>query len=176
MLNAKTATVFLLFALTMPVANWLIGNVGTTCIPDGPCLIPVGFGLTAPSGVLMIGLALVLRDWLHELAGWKVAAFAVLIGAVLSFLTSNPFLALASATAFLVAEMCDLLVYAPLRKKGRHVAVLASGVVGAAVDSVLFTYIAFGSLEFSAGTTLAKVYASVLVAAYFYARLRRAVV
>jgi len=49
--------VFVIFALTIPTANWLIGNVGTVCIPDGPCLIPVGFGLMAPSGVLMIGVA-----------------------------------------------------------------------------------------------------------------------
>lgn len=173
MLNWKTLTAFLLFALTIPAANWLIGNVGTTCVPDGPCLIPVGFGLMAPSGVLMIGLALVLRDWLHELAGWKVATLAVVVGAALSFITSNPYIAVASALAFLVAEMCDLLVYTPLRKKGRDIAVLASGVVGAAVDSALFTYVAFGSLEFSAGTTLAKIYASLAVAAYFYARTRR---
>jgi hypothetical protein len=50
------------YALTIPAANWMIGNVGTFCVPDGPCLIPLGFGLMAPSGVLMIGLALVLRD------------------------------------------------------------------------------------------------------------------
>ena len=50
------------FALCIPSANWLIGNVGTICASDGPCLIPVAPGLTAPSGVLMIGLALVLRD------------------------------------------------------------------------------------------------------------------
>ena len=56
------------FIACVPAANWLIGNLGTVCVPQGPCLIPVtpGFngsgGLTAPSGVLMVGLALVLRD------------------------------------------------------------------------------------------------------------------
>jgi len=34
-----------LFALTIPAANWLIGNVGAECIPNGPCMVPVGFGL-----------------------------------------------------------------------------------------------------------------------------------
>ena len=61
---------FALFALTVPAANWLIANVGT-CMPNGPCLIPVGFGLMAPSGVLMIGAALVLR----ELASGRLARF-----------------------------------------------------------------------------------------------------
>ena len=47
------------FGLCIPAANWLIGNAGTVCVPNGPCLIPVAPGLMAPSGVLMIGLALV---------------------------------------------------------------------------------------------------------------------
>ncbi len=28
------------FVATIPAANWLIGNLGTTCVPNGPCLIP----------------------------------------------------------------------------------------------------------------------------------------
>lgn len=161
---------FAAFAATIPAANWLIGNIGTTCIPDGPCLIPVGFGLMAPSGVLMIGLALVLRDLLHELAGlrWSVAAIA--IGAALSLLVSAPAIALASAVAFTIAELADLVVYTPLRERGKALAVIASGLVGATVDSALFVLIAFGSLELAGGTVLAKVYASALVAAFLASR------
>src|SRR5690606_15323558 len=51
-----------LFALTIPAANWLIGHVGVQFDPHGPHLIPVGFDLMAPSGVLMVGLAFTLRD------------------------------------------------------------------------------------------------------------------
>ena len=152
------------YGATIPAANWLIGNVGTTCIPQGPCLIPVGFGLMAPSGVLMIGLALVLRDAVHESLGARWAFAAVLLGAALSLLFSPPALAVASAAAFLVAELCDMAVYARLRRNGRALAVAASGVVGAALDSALFVWLAFGSFEFSAGTTLAKIYASAAVA------------
>lgn len=161
-----------LFALTMPLANYLIGNVGTECIPNGPCLIPVGFGLMAPSGVIVIGLALVLRDWLQELTNWKWSAFAVIIGGVLSFLTSNPFLALASALSFITAEMLDLAVYTPLRKAGKHIAVLASGIVGAFADSLLFVYLAFGSFDFSLGTTMGKLYATVAVSLCLYTRIK----
>lgn len=167
---------FAIFAATIPAANWLINNVGTTCILNGPCLITVGFGLMAPSGVLMIGLALVLRDWLHELAGWRWSFVAVLVGGALSLLFSPPALAIASAAAFTLAEMADLAVYAKLRAKGKAVAVMASQIVGAALDSALFVYLAFGSLDFSAGTTLAKIYAGVVVAAYLWARQRRAVI
>jgi len=159
---------FALFTLTIPLANWFISNIGTTCIPDGPCLIPVGFGLMAPSGVLFIGLALVLRDWLQELTNWKWSVAAVLVGGLLSLLTSSPFIAVASAVAFVVAELFDLGVYTPLRQKGKHFAVIASGIVGAFVDSLLFVWLAFGSVELSLGTAVAKIYASLAVAAYLY--------
>lgn len=157
-------TVFFLFLLTVPIANWLIGNVGTQCVPDGPCLLPVGLGLMAPSGVLIIGLALVLRDWLHELAGWRWSVVAVFAGAGLSLAFSPPEIAISSAVAFTVAEIADLSVYTPLRRKSRPFAVMASQVVGAIIDSMIFVYLAFGSLEFSAGTALAKIYAGAIVA------------
>ena len=155
---------FVAFAATIPAANWLIGNVGTECIPQGPCLIPVGFGLMAPSGVLMIGLALVLRDWLHEAAGRWWALFAVLLGGVLSLLFSPPALAIASACAFVVAELADFFVYARLRTRNLPAAVMASQVVGAFVDSALFVVLAFGSFDLSLGTTVAKLYAGAMVA------------
>src|SRR3546814_1515579 len=36
------------FTACVPAANWMIGNLGTVCVPDGPCLIPVAPGITAP--------------------------------------------------------------------------------------------------------------------------------
>lgn len=161
---------FFLFMLTVPIANYMIGNVGTVCLDNGPCLIPVGFGLMAPSGVLLIGLALVLRDWLQDLTNWRWSAVAVFLGAIISWLTSDPFVAVASAVAFFTAEMLDLAVYTPLREKGKSLAVLASGIVGSFVDSMLFVYLAFGSLDFSVGNTVGKLYATALVAALFYIR------
>ena len=166
---------FLGFALCMPLANWLIGNVGTVCVPDGPCLVPVGFGLMAPSGVLVVGLALVLRDAVHETLGAKWAAAAIAVGAALSFATSPTQLAVASTAAFVLAELADFAVYTPLRQKGRALAVAASGVAGAVIDSMLFVWLAFGSLEFSGGTILGKLYASAAVAAFIWMRARRAV-
>jgi uncharacterized PurR-regulated membrane protein YhhQ (DUF165 family) len=121
----------------------------------------------------MIGLALVLRDWLHELAGRSWALAAVLVGGLLSLLFSPSALAVASAAAFTLAELADFAVYDRLRQRGKALAVLASQVVGAALDSALFVYLAFGSFEFSAGTTVAKIYAGVAVAAYLWLKARR---
>ena len=166
--------IFSAFAATIPAANWLIGNVGTTCIPNGPCLIPVGFGYMAPSGVLMIGIALVVRDWLHEIAGWRWALAAVLAGSALSLLVSPPSIAIASAVAFGLAELADLAVYTPMRKRSKPAAVIASGLVGSVIDSAIFVAIAFGSLELAAGTILAKFYASAIVAGSMIASARAA--
>lgn len=149
------------FLLCLPAANWLIGNVGTKCIPNGPCLIPVGFGMMAPSGVLLIGLALVLRDAVHRRLGLWWALAAIVAGGAISFVVSPPALAVASMTAFLLSELLDLAVYAPLARKRLALAVLASGVVGAAVDSALFLYLAFGTVDFLSGQLLGKLYASV---------------
>ena len=48
------AIFFVLFCLTVPLANWMIQHVGTVCVPHGPCLVPVAPGLLAPSGVLTV--------------------------------------------------------------------------------------------------------------------------
>lgn len=166
----RTALFTIAFATTVPAANWLIGDVGTECIPNGPCLIPVGFGLHAPSGVLMIGAALVLRDMVHEAGGIRAAFIAILIGAALSWFVAPPMLVIASVAAFVLAELADLAVYAPLRRKERlWLAVGVSGIVGAVVDSAVFLWLAFGSFDYIAGQVVGKFWMSALAAAVLVA-------
>lgn len=147
---------FLAFMACIPIANWMIGNVGTQCIPDGPCLIPVAPNITAPSGVLMIGVALVLRDIVQRRLGkiWSLAAIAA--GAILSGTIAPPSLVLASAAAFFISELADFAVYTPLQRRRLVLAVFASGLVGAIVDSIVFLYVAFGSLQFLSGQIIGK--------------------
>lgn len=152
----------LAFLFTIPAANWLIGNVGTKCIPNGPCLIPVWPGILAPSGVLMIGAALVLRDAVHQTLGMRWAIGLILAGAALSGLFAPGPLVLASAVAFLLSELADLAVYTPLRERSLYAAVGLSSVVGAVVDSTIFLMIAFGSLDFLAGQVIGKMWAVLL--------------
>jgi hypothetical protein len=161
---------FLAYLATIPAANWLIGNVGTFCVPDGPCLVPVGFGLDAPSGVLMIGLALVLRDLVHRSLGWQAAAVAIVLGSALSLLVSPPALALASFAAFALSETLDMLVYAPLWRRRLVLAVVLSGLVGATVDSAMFLWLAFGSLDHLAGQIVGKMWMVGAAAVLLWAR------
>lgn len=144
------------FGLSIPAANWLIGNAGTVCEPAGPCLIPVSPGLMAPSGVLMVGLALVLRDLVQRRLGLAWAAGAILAGAVLSAAFAPPSLVIASAIAFLISEFADLAVYTPLQRRRLVLAVIASSLVGLVVDSAVFLYLAFGDLDFLLGQVVGK--------------------
>ena len=145
-----------LFALTVPAANRLIGHVGTVCQPGGACLVPVAPGLMAPSGVIMAGAALVLRDLVQRRLGVAASSLAILVGAVLSALLAPPALVIASAAAFLLSEFADLAVYTPLARRGLITAVVASSAVGLIVDSVVFLWLAFGSLEFLLGQIVGK--------------------
>ena len=77
-------TFLVLFCLTIPAANWLIGHAGTVCVSNGPCLVPVAPGIMAPSGVLMIGLALVLRDLVQRRLGVEFGIGVIIVGAAIS--------------------------------------------------------------------------------------------
>ncbi len=161
------------FGLCIPAANWLIGNVGTVCVPNGgPCLIPVAPGLLAPSGVLMVGLALVLRDMVQRRLGLGWAAAAVLAGAALSALLAPPALVVASAAAFLVSEAVDLAIYTPLQRRRLVLAVALSSIAGLVLDSLVFLLLAFGSLDYLAGQVVGKLW-MVLASLPLVAWLRR---
>ncbi|MGI9406048.1 MAG: VUT family protein [Hyphomicrobiaceae bacterium] len=144
------------FTLCVPLANWMIGNVGTTCVPNGPCLVPVAPGLMAPSGVLIVGLALVLRDLVQRRLGIAWALLAIVIGGVLSWAVAPPALVVASVTAFILSEIADLAVYTPLQQRGFVLAVIASSIVGLVVDSMVFLQLAFGNLDFLWGQVVGK--------------------
>ncbi len=164
MLNTKNklgVLALLGFIATIPLANWMIGNVGTFCVPDGPCIIPIipdwiSGGLVAPSGVVMVGLAFVLRDIIQRELGVIFALVAIFIGAGLSGFIAPPALVVASMVAFTVSELADFAVYTPLQKRGFIRAVFVSSIVGLTLDSVIFLSLAFGSLAYVEGQIIGK--------------------
>ncbi|MBV9078133.1 MAG: VUT family protein [Methylobacteriaceae bacterium] len=166
------AVALALFVATIPAANWMIGHVGTVCVPNGPCLLPVAPGISAPSGVLMIGLALVLRDIVQRRLGLAFGMGAIAIGAALSAFLAPPAIVLASTAAFLLSELADLLVYTPLQRRRFVLAVVLSSAVGLVVDSAVFLLLAFGSLDFLAGQIIGKLW-MVLLAIPVVAWIRR---
>jgi uncharacterized PurR-regulated membrane protein YhhQ (DUF165 family) len=140
------------YIATILAANWAIQRYG---------LVPVGLGLLAPAGVYFAGLAFTLRDLTQETLGRRWVAVAILAGAALSALVSPRF-ALASGVAFLVSEFADFAVYTPLRERNWLGAVAVSNVVGLVLDSVLFLWLAFGSLAFLPGQIVGKTWMTAL--------------
>jgi uncharacterized PurR-regulated membrane protein YhhQ (DUF165 family) len=125
-----------LFVGAVVAANWLTTEFG---------FVPVGFGLVATAGTYAAGFALVARDFIHDTSGLKGVWLSIALGAGLSFLLADPFIAVASGVAFAVSEVADTAVYGPLRRKHWRSAVVGSSIVGSVIDTVLFLAIAFGA-------------------------------
>lgn len=152
------------YVLTIVAANFAIGHWGTPAFPGGPHTIPVWFGYTAPSGVLFVSLALVSRDYVQYALGKLTMLLALAAGIAVSYAVSNPHVAIASAAAFAFSELVDFLLFSVVAPRwGR--AVLVGGVAGAFADSLIFLWIAFGSLHFWQGQVIGKAYGVVLAAA-----------
>ena len=160
------------FVATVFGANWALGEFG---------IVPIGFGLMAPAGVFFAGAAFTCRDMLHDAMGRPAVVTAIVIGAGLSWFL-EPTFAVASGVAFLVSELGDFAVYTPLRSRGWLRAVAASNVVGLVLDSALFLWLAFGSLDFIEGQIVGKFYMTVAAIAglwitrHYVVSLRRATV
>lgn len=170
---------FVAFVATVFGANWVLNRYG---------VVGIGFGLMAPAGVYSAGLAFGLRDLLREAADrtwrrWVLSAIAV--GAILSYVLGDAVtlsggrvpVALASAIAFGLSELADAAVYEPLRERGRGQAAFASNLVGAVIDSALFLWLAFGSLDYLFEQVVGKMYmVAPVVAVLWLMRSRRQVV
>jgi len=105
--------------------NWLF-----TVIPP--------IGIWQPTSVI-VGLTFIFRDMAQRKIGhWVVPV--MFVGGAISYVMADPFVAIASVTAFLVSESVDWLVYTftkrPLRDR-----ILLSSAVGTPIDSLVFTAI-----------------------------------
>jgi hypothetical protein len=115
----------------------------------------------------------VLRDLVQRRLGVGYSAGAVAVGAILSALVAPPSLVIASGVAFLLSESADLAVYTPLARRGLVAAVLASSLVGLVVDSMIFLWLAFGSLDFLVGQIVGKAWMVLFSIPFVYALRRR---
>lgn len=110
----------------------------------GPISTPI-------NAFLLIAFDLASRDALHERWHHKHLKLKMLLligsGAILSYIVNRGAgqIAIASFIAFLFTGIADTLVYHFLRRQTKLVKVNGSNLVSAAVDSIAFPTLAFGS-------------------------------
>lgn len=123
------------YVAAIPATNFLFSYVGVLPIP--------GTGYVWHPLAILVGFWLVLRDLAHRELGDRWIFAPVIVGMALSYATSSPRIATASAIAFVVSECID---YAVFRWSGKPLAqrVLLSSAASVPVDSILFSGIAFG--------------------------------
>lgn len=110
-----------------------------------------GPSVTIINAFLFIGLDLTARDGLHDYWRdkgllWKMTLL-ISTGSLLSWILNRNAgqIALASLSAFACAAIVDSIVYHILREKAYLLRINGSNILSAAVDSLVFPTIAFGS-------------------------------
>jgi len=109
----------------------------------------VGFGLEdfLTYGAFTYPFAFLINDLTNRCFGPHLARRVVYAGFVAAFAVSwilaTPRLALASASAFLFAQLLDIAVFSPLRRKTWWQAPLAAAIAGSMLDTILFFSLAF---------------------------------
>lgn len=134
--KASTAAV-VTYAASIVTANLLVAEYGPS--------------VTVWNALVLIGLDLVLRDYLHD--AWHAHRIrnmaALIVGTGIVSYVANPAtgrIAVASCIAFAAAATVDWAVYASAARRPWLERSNASNVAGAAVDSLLFPTIAFGAV------------------------------
>ena len=115
------------------VVSIVLVNIGFVYVAPVPLL-----GEMFPPMSLLVGVIFILRDFAQREIGHKVLG-AMAIGAVLSYLMADPFVAIASVVAFIISELADWAVYT-FTKKPLGQRILISSAVGTPIDSAVFLW------------------------------------
>ena len=137
-------------------------NIGFVYVP----LIPF-YDTMYPPMSLIVGFVFVFRDFAQNEIGHKVIG-AMVIGAVLSYVMANPFIAVASFVAFMISELTDWGVYT-FTGKPLHERILISSLASTPVDSAVFLLM-IGQFSLLACITMFVSKMLAALAIYFYLR------
>ncbi len=98
-------------------------------------------------GALSYPVAFLVTDITNRTLGVKLARCVVIVGfvaaVIMSLLLANPRIALASGTAFLIAQLLDITIFDKLRQQTWWKAPIASSVIASFVDTFIFFSLAF---------------------------------
>ncbi|WP_163265713.1 queuosine precursor transporter [Chelativorans alearense] len=109
----------------------------------------LGLGELLTWGAFTYPIAFLINDLTNRRFGPDAARRVVMVGFVLamalSVLLASPRIALASGSAFLLAQLLDVAIFDRLRKSAWWQAPLISTLIGSALDTVLFFSLAFAA-------------------------------
>ena len=136
-------------------------NYGFSIVPPIPLGSPEAFVMFPPMS-LLVGLIFVARDFAQREIGHKVW-FAMGAAGVLSYVMADPFVAIASVTAFAISEAADWGVYTYTKKPFAD-RILISSIVSTPLDSAVFLAI-IGHFSFLGCVlmTVAKLLGAIIV-------------
>ncbi|BBF79603.1 VUT family protein [Asticcacaulis excentricus] len=128
--TGRTPWTYLYLAL-IPFINWCFAAVPQIPLPDNGSWTPMA---------IVTGFVLIVRDFAQrEIKHWVIAALVV--GLALSFLTSDPAVALGSTCAFAVSELIDWAIFTFVKRPlSQRVAI--STAISSPIDSAVFYMIA----------------------------------
>jgi uncharacterized PurR-regulated membrane protein YhhQ (DUF165 family) len=118
------------YVAAIVLVNWLF-----VAVP--PWATPVGDLYLAN---IVVGLVFVLRDYAQREVGHKVL-LATLVAGIITWYMVDPALALASLTAFFIAEMADWAIFSFTRRPLQS-RILISSLVAVPLDTLTFQYLA----------------------------------
>lgn len=154
-------------AVLLYVASVILVNIGFSYVP----LIPTDFGLLSPMAFI-VGAVFVIRDFAQRQSGHLVLV-AMVVATLASYLLADPFVAIASALAFMTSEAADYLLYS-FTKKPFHHRVLISSIVSTPIDTAVFL---LGIQNFTTGTfvlmVLSKLVAAIVIFVSYKIRDKR---
>jgi queuosine precursor transporter len=124
-------------------------------------------GLTFPAGVIWVGLTFSFRDFAQRHFGvWKIWLFIAIATFITLFM--NWQVAIASVSAFLIAETIDWLIFTITKKDFIH-RIWISNTISTPIDSIVFVVLVFGwQWDAIWGQALIKYLSSLLVIPFIW--------
>lgn len=140
------------------IASIIVVNILFSKIP----MVITPWGDAWPPVALLVGVIFVFRDFAQREAGHRVL-LATCVGILISYVMTEPRVAVASAAAFAASETLDWLIYT-ITKRPFEQRVFLSSLISTPIDSMVFLHL-IGALSATAVAlmTLSKMVASLLI-------------
>lgn len=129
-----------LYIASIVAVNWMFTAIAPWATPLGDLYL----------ANIVVGFVFVLRDYAQRQVGHAVLVATALAGLITYFMV-DPAIAIASITAFFLAEMADWAIYSFTRRP-IHERILISSIIAVPLDTLAFQYLA-GYLTPAAFTT-----------------------